>query len=96
MFSTMELKNYTKILENITKENIDFQSINLGVGARILYEYPVSFFIVRASLGFDLTFGGALKFQENSEFHLENNGGDKVKTNWSGLRTSVGIAIPIK
>jgi hypothetical protein len=96
MFSTMELKNYTKILEDITKENIDFQSINLGIGARVLYEYPVSFFIIRASLGFDLTFGGTLRVKENSEFRLENNAGDKVKTNWTGLRTSVGVAIPIK
>ncbi len=96
MFSTMELKNYIEILEDITKENIDFQSTNLGVGARVLYEYPVSFFIIRASLGFDLTLGGTIRFQENNEFHLENNAGDKVKTNWTGLRTSVGIAIPIK
>lgn len=96
MFSTMELESYTEILENVTKENIDFQSVNLGIGTRILYEYPLSFFILRVSLGFDLTFGGSLKFQENSEFNLEDNDGDKVKTNWTGLRTSIGIAIPIK
>jgi hypothetical protein len=95
MFSTMTLENYTKIAEDITNENIEFQSVNLGVGARVLYEYPVSFFIIRAAVGFDLTFGGVLVFKENSDFQLEDNNGDKVKTNWTGLRTGIGISIPI-
>ncbi|MFS4454518.1 hypothetical protein [Maribacter sp. 2304DJ31-5] len=95
MYSTMSLENFTEILDDVTEENIDFQSINLGVGARVIYEYPLSFLIIKASVGFDLTFGGTLMFQENSDFHLENNAGEKVKTNWTGLRTALGIAIPL-
>ena len=95
MLSNLRLENYTQISDNITNENIKFQSINLGVGGRLIYEYPMSFFIIKASLGFDMTFGGTLKFKENNDFYLENNNGDKVKTNWSGLRTGLGIEIPI-
>ncbi|WP_419211338.1 hypothetical protein ACNR9Q_11350 [Maribacter sp. X9] len=95
MFSTMNLENYTKISESVSQDEIVFQSVNLGVGARVLYEYPVSFFIIRASVGFDLTFGGSLTFKENNDFYLEDNNDDKVRTNWTGLRTGIGIAIPI-
>lgn len=95
MFTTMNLENYTQISESVSQDEIEFQSANLGVGARMLYEYPVSFFIIRASVGFDLTFGGSFTFKENSDYHLQDNNEDKVKSNWSGLRTSVGIAIPL-
>ncbi len=95
MFTTMKLESYSQIGDNITQEEVDFQSTNFGLGARILYEYPVSFFIIRASVGFDLTFGGLLTFKENSDYHLQDDNEDKVKSNWSGLRTSVGIAIPL-
>jgi len=94
MFTTMNLENYYQISESVSQDGIEFQSVNLGLGARVLYEYPISFFIIRASVGFDLTFGGSLTFKENSDFHLEDNNGDKVKTNWTGLRTGIGIAIP--
>ena len=95
MFTTLNLENYTQISETVSQDQIEFQSANLGVGARVLYEYPVSFFIIRASVGFELTFGGSLIFKENSDFFLEDNNGDEVKTNWTGLRTGIGIAIPI-
>ncbi|MFI1772615.1 hypothetical protein [Thalassobellus citreus] len=95
MLSNLKIENYTQILEDITNENIKFQSMNFGIGGRLIYEYPLSFFIIKASLGFDITFGGTLKFKENSDYYLENNNEDKVKTNWSGLRTGLGIEIPI-
>lgn len=95
MLSSLSLDNHTQISDNVTNEDIKFNSINLGIGCGLIYEYPVSFFIIKASLGFDITFGGVLKFKENNDFHLENDKGDKVKTNWSGLRTGLGIEIPI-
>ncbi|MDF4201591.1 hypothetical protein PXD56_01405 [Maribacter sp. SA7] len=94
MFTTMNLENYYQISESVSQDGLEFQSANLGLGARVLYEYPISFFIIRASIGFDLTFGGSLTFKENSDFHLEDNNGKKVKTNWTGLRTGIGFAIP--
>lgn len=95
MFTTLNLENYAQISESVSRDEIDFQSTNLGIGARVLYEYPISFFFIRASLGYDLTFGGSFTFKENSEFYLQNNNEDKVKSNWSGIRTSIGIAIPL-
>ena len=95
MISNFDLKNHTQILDNITNENIKFQSLNLGVGGRLIYKHSLSFFIIKASLGFDITFGGSLRLKENKDLYLENNNGDNVKTNWSGLRTGLGIEIPI-
>ncbi|MDO7171243.1 hypothetical protein [Mariniflexile sp. AS56] len=95
MLSNMKLENYTQISDNVTYENIKFETINYGAGGKLIYEYPISFCIIRVSFGYDITFGGTLKFKENNDFHLENNNGDTVKTNWSGLRTGLGIEIPI-
>ncbi|WP_157831432.1 hypothetical protein [Confluentibacter flavum] len=95
MLSNLTVENYTQILNNITDEKVKLQSINFGLGGRLIYEYPVSFFIIKASLGFDITFGGTLKFKENNDFYLENNNGEEVKSNWSGLRTGLGVEIPI-
>ncbi|MBD0831572.1 hypothetical protein [Aestuariibaculum sediminum] len=95
MFSLMKIESYTQILDDKRTENIRFNAINYGVGSRLIYSYPMSFFILKASIGFDLTFGGNLKFQENNDFQLENDRGEKVKTNWSGLRTGIGIEIPL-
>jgi hypothetical protein len=95
MLSNLNLGSYSKISGNIQEDNIDFQSIDFGVGAQLNYEYPLSFFIIRANIGFDLVFGGQLKFKDNNEAHLINNSNQEVKTGWSGLRTGLGIAIPI-
>ncbi|MFL1010764.1 hypothetical protein [Flavisericum labens] len=95
VLSNLKLENYTQISDNITNESIKFQSVGFGIGGRLIYEYPMSFLIIKASLGYDMTFGGTLKFKENNDFYLENNNGDKVKTNWSGLRTGLGIEVPI-
>ena len=96
MLSSLNLDSYSEIGNNIQEDNVDFQSIDFGVGAQLNYEYPLSFFIIKANIGFDLVFGGKLKFKDNNEAHLINNSNQEVKTGWSGLRTGLGIVIPIK
>ena len=95
MYSSLNLNSYSEIGTNIQQDNIDFQSFDFGIGAQLNYEYPLSFFIIRANIGFDVVLGGKLKFKDNNEAHLINNSGEDVKTGWSGLRTGVGIAFNI-
>jgi hypothetical protein len=95
MFSSLNLDSYSEIGNNIEEDNIDFQSFDFGVGAQLNYEYPLSFFIIRANIGFDLVLGNKLTFKDNTEFHLTNNADEQVTTGWSGLRTGIGVAIPI-
>jgi len=94
-YSMLEINSHTQILGEVSKDNIKLQSTDFGVGGRLIYEYPLSFFMLRASIGVDIVIGGKLKFKENNDYHLENNNGDPVKTNWTGLRTGIGVSFPL-
>jgi hypothetical protein len=95
MLSSLNINSYSEIGGFIDQDTIDFQSFDFGVGVQLNYEYPLSFLILKANFGFDLTFGGKLKFKDNDEFHLTNNSNENVTTGWSGLRTGLGIVFPI-
>jgi hypothetical protein len=95
MLSSLSIDSYSEIGGFIDEDTIDFQSFDFGAGVQLNYEYPLSFLILKANIGFDLTFGGKLKFKDNEEAHLINNAGEKVNTGWSGLRTGIGIVFPI-
>lgn len=95
MYSQLNLNSYSEIGNNIQLDNLDFHSFDFGAGIQLNYEYPLSFLILKANIGFDLVFGGKLKFKDNNEAHLINNSNQEVTTGWSGLRTGLGIAIPI-
>jgi len=95
MFSSLTIDSYSKINSAVNQEMIKFQSIDFGAGIQLNYEYPFSFLILKANLGLDLVFGGKLKLKENNEAHLINNSNQEVNTGWSGLRTGLGIAIPL-
>ncbi|WP_298884483.1 hypothetical protein [uncultured Polaribacter sp.] len=95
MISRFNLNSFSEISNNIQQDNFDFQSTDFGIGAQLNYEYPLSFLILKANIGFDITFGGKLIFDDNNEAYLTNNSNNKVTTGWSGLRTGIGIAIPI-
>jgi hypothetical protein len=94
-YSSLNLNSYSEIGNNIEIDEVGFNSIDFGAGVQFEYEYPLSFIILKANIGFDLVFGGKLRFNDNNEAHLINNSNEKVKTGWSGLRTGLGIAFPI-
>ncbi len=96
MISNLNLSSYYKISDEITEENIEFKSIDIGIGIQMNYEFPITFFNLRTNIGYDLVIPGQLKFKENSDFHLINNSDKDVKAGWSGLRIGIGISIPIK
>lgn len=94
-FSSLEINSYNELLDTINEESIKLNAIDLGAGVNLIYEYPISFFKIRAVFGYDLVFGGKLLFKENKDLYLENNNGDSVKTGWSGLRTGIGVSVPL-
>ncbi|MFG6687045.1 hypothetical protein ACGK9U_10710 [Mariniflexile sp. HNIBRBA6329] len=94
-FSNMEIESYGDLSDQIESDSIEFSSVDFGGGLRIIYEYPISFFNLRLSLGFDVVIGGKYKFKEDSEYHLEDKNGDAVKNGWTGLRSGIGISIPL-
>lgn len=95
MFTNLKLNSYTRIGDIESKDILKFNSVDIGVGTSIIYEYPISFFYIRAQLGFDFVLGGNLNFTDIENAHLINKGGQKVKTNWTGFRSGIGISIPI-
>lgn len=94
-FSNLEIESTSGLINTLEESSMGFRAIDFGVGVRAIYEYPVAFFSLRLSLGFDAVLGGKYVFKENPEFHLENNFGKPVKNGWSGLRSGLGISIPL-
>lgn len=94
-FSSLEINSYNELLDTVNEDSLKFSSTDLGIGVNLIYEYPVYFFKIRATIGYDLVLGGKLLFKENKDVYLESNNGDSVKTGWSGLRTGIGISIPL-
>ena len=94
-FSSLNIDSYFELQNNIDQDELSFSSTDLGLGISLIYEYPVSFFVVRAQIGFDAVFGGKLYFDNIDNAHLINNSGEDVKTGWSGFRSGLGIAIPV-
>ena len=91
-----EKEKYSNIpRNNIQQENLGLTSIDFGFGGQLDYEYPLSFLILKATVGFDIVIGGKLIFKNNNENYLINNSNKKVTTGWSGFRTGIGIVIPI-
>ena len=77
-------------------DSLDFKSVDYGLGAGIIYEYPISFFVLRAYIDLDIYYGGRMKWKEdrNKEGFLLNPSGDKLTTGWGGLNSGLGITIP--
>jgi hypothetical protein len=95
-FSSLEIVSNSRILENTNQSFVDFDSKSIILGVGISYEYPLFFFRLRTSIGFDFDIGAEYAFKENSDYYLQNNANNKVKTDWSGLSSGIGITIPIK
>lgn len=93
-YSTLDLKSYSEIQENRSTESIDFNSVEVGLGIRFIYDLPISVVRLRLNAGYDLLFGGELRFSEDRELMLENQKGDRVKTGWSGFRSGIGVVVP--
>lgn len=93
-YTQLDVSSYSKISNTVSNESIDFNSIDLGLGLRFNYDIPISVVKLRLNLGYDLVLGGNLKFKENSDYTLENNQGDPIKSGWSGFRSGIGIVIP--
>jgi len=92
-FSNLDVESYSEVHGKIDKDSYKFKSIDLGLGVGVIYEYSISFFKLRASLGYDLVFGGKLKL--NDKNHLVNDRNQIVRTEWSGFRTGLGIVLPV-
>lgn len=94
-FSNLELESYSSLFDQIETDSTGLTSLDFGGGLRAIYEYPIAFFSLRVTLGFDVVIGGKYKFKDNQDFHLEDNSGDPVKNGWTGLRSGLGISIPL-
>lgn len=89
--TSFEITDFTSVVDDL-----GFSSFDVSVGASFMYEYPIASFLnLRASVGFDLVLGSQLNFDDFNNAHLLDNSGGKVKTNWSGLRTGIGVVFPI-
>lgn len=96
-FSNLDIVSDSEISGSPMFESLGFKSTDFGLGAGILYEYPVSFIILRAYLDIDIYYGGKLSLKGTSadDGFLIDDSGNKLTTGWSGLTSGIGIAIPM-
>lgn len=94
-FSELEIESYTSLTDQSETDSVGFNSMDLGGGIRLIYEYPVAFFKLRASFGFDAVIGGKYIFKDDQKLYLEDNSGNQVRNGWTGLRAGIGVTIPM-
>lgn len=94
-YSTLDIVSFNDINGSSGTETISTSSFDLGVGIGLIYEYPISIVRLRASLGFDLVFGGKQVLKEDRDFFIEDNSGNPVRTGWTGGRLGIGVSIPL-
>lgn len=92
--STLDVVSFNEINGSDVTETISTSSLDLGAGISLIYEYPVSIIRFRASVGFDLVFGGKQFLNEDRDFFIEDNSGSPVRTGWTGSRLGIGASIP--
>ncbi len=96
-FSSFNITSDTNIQGASQFDSLDFKSLDLGLGAGILYEYPIGFVVLRAYLDLDIYYGGKIKLKEDNPdggFLLDENG-NKLTTGWGGLTSGLGVTIPL-
>lgn len=94
-FSTLDIVSFNDLNGNQSTEIIGTSSFDFGGGASLIYEYPISIIKIRATLGFDVVLGGKQFLDGDRDFFIEDNSGDPVRTEWTGLRAGLGIAVPL-
>lgn len=94
-YTQLDLDSYSRISESVSNESLKFNSIDFGIGIRIIYDISIVMVKLRLNLGYDFMLGGQLKFKENSDFYLEDDQGVAIKPGWSGFRSGIAIVIPL-
>ncbi|MCM4162852.1 MULTISPECIES: hypothetical protein [unclassified Arenibacter] len=97
------LGTYTQVDPTLRKEYYgsetlltpSFYSYNFGVGVGFIYELPIAFFKLRASVGYDQYMGRRLKYNQSDDSNILFSNGEPVRVQWSGFRSGLGIAIPL-
>ncbi len=95
-YSQFNITSDNNINGLIDKDSIDLNSLDYGLGAGFLCEYPVSFFVLRGYVDLDVFLGTKLKLNGNDDgaFLTYQNGG-KVTTGLSGITLGLGVVIPL-
>lgn len=93
--SKLIVKTESEISNSFEKSILNFNSLDYGAGAIMIYRYPLKSITLRALLGADFYIGGKLKFEDVKDAHLLDEKGNKVTSGWSGLNFGVGVSIPL-
>ena len=96
-FGDMELEVAAEINKQREAQSEEFKSTNIGLRPSIRLERktgPVRIFI-QAGYYLDV-YRSNLTVKDNSEYYLLNNQDEAVHTNFSGLRTAIGVSYGLK
>lgn len=92
-----ELSSSLKLFNQTTQDySYKFSSLNLvlAAGSELRY-FVLKKIFINVQARYDVHLSGKLNYKENSNAYLQNNEGNAVKSDWSGVRGGVGIGMKL-
>jgi hypothetical protein len=90
--NSMDLLHETSITGAAsTKDEIQFNALGAVIEPGIQWRYPYHRFAFALSAGYEFSFNGKTKLNDDTNAYLTNNDGKAVLIDWSGIRVGGGI-----
>jgi hypothetical protein len=90
--NSMDLLHETSIAgAGATNDEIQFNALGAVIEPGIQWRYPYHRFAFALNAGYEFSFNGRTKLNDDSNAYLTNNDGKAVVIDWSGIRIGAGV-----
>lgn len=90
--SRLSFEFYSRLGTQYDDDLLEFSSVNLGIEPGLTFQRMIRKWGFDLSLGYNLNlFRGKLIYSENDQAHLQNQSGQDIHLDMSGLRISLGV-----
>lgn len=95
-FGALTLEFYSRLGNQHEEESLKFTSFNVGVEPGLTTEKVIKNWGINFFLGYNINFvQGKLFFTEDDQAYLQNENGENIGINLSGLRFALGISYKV-
>jgi len=92
-FGNTQLAFETEVNTQSDQQSVEFESINIGLQPAARLERQVGPVLIFIQAGYYIdVYRSELTVKDNSEYYLLNGNGKKVHSDFTGLRTALGVA----
>lgn len=93
IFTREKMNNELVLGSEQLNSSYRYKSVNIGLMPGLMLERKIGFFMLQASLGLQVNAPGQLKDADGAA--LTDASGDPVTAQWGGVRSSIGVAVPL-